>query len=111
MAKGNAIPSRSRQAVAKRDRGICIICGMNGTDLHHRQRRRTGGHGVENLIRLCRTDHDTVHANPEESRRNGWIVSAHGDARPAEIPIKTYMGLIMLNTDGTVTYLNGAING
>lgn len=55
---------------------MCERCLGRGCDVHHRQRRRAGGHGIENLVYLCRTCHSWVHAHPAEARGEGFIVSA-----------------------------------
>lgn len=68
-------PKQVRRAVQERSEGVCERCGMKkATDLHHRDRRGDGNHTIENAGHVCRACHNTIHANPETSRREGWIV-------------------------------------
>lgn len=41
--------------------------------------------GVSNLVSLCRTCHDWVHAHPQEAYEGGFLVHSWED--PAEIPV------------------------
>ena len=43
-------------------------------------------HGLANLISLCRPCHDHVHANPEQSYEEGWLVKSTAD--PELVPIR-----------------------
>lgn len=95
----SAIPTKSRKLVEERSGGRCERCGMNGSDLHHRQRRRDGGHGAGNLVRLCRTDHDWVHANPEPAKARGFIIDPWV-ADPTTVPIRTYSEWVLFDNDG-----------
>jgi 5-methylcytosine-specific restriction endonuclease McrA len=51
-------------------------CGTSShTEAHHRRIRGQGGLDTEeNLILLCKTHHDLVHADPNEAREMGLIV-------------------------------------
>lgn len=97
----SAIPQAVRTTVIKRD-AQCIRCGGPGAELHHRQRRRDAGHPVEGLIFVCRTCHTYIHANPDEARDNGWIVSAFIHHQE-EVTLKTFYGWVKLNPDGKLT--------
>jgi hypothetical protein len=45
--------------------------------LHHRRRRSQGGSGdADNALHVCNPCHLYIHANIEESARNGWLVIA-----------------------------------
>lgn len=89
----NGLPSNRRHEVWLRDSGRCQRCGNEGTDIHHRMRRRDGGHATWNLVLLCRTDHAYVHAHPEEAREQGFIISAHLDHEVARlVPLTNYRG-------------------
>lgn len=71
------VPERVRDAVIQRAKGRCECCGIGlATDLHHRMRRRDGGHSPENSLLVDRTCHDRIHAHPGWSRDNGWIVGS-----------------------------------
>lgn len=98
----NPIPTDARQAVYERERYACIRCGMTGAEIHHRKRRREGGHGLENMILLCSGCHRQAHANPAWARQQGLIVSVHAN-NVSEEPIRTYGGWFTLNADGTTT--------
>lgn len=91
----------TRIEVWQRDGGRCVRCGKEGSEVHHRQRRAVGGHGLHNLVLLCAACHHTeVHGNPERSRGEGFIVSAYSNAVDA-VPVQTFRGLRYLNTDGS----------
>lgn len=80
----SAIPGVIRKKVHERDGGRCVRCGGQASDLHHRQRRREGGHVLSNLISLCGRGntsgcHGWAHSHPAEARDEGFIVSAWGD--------------------------------
>jgi len=85
----SAIPPHARNTASTRD-GACVRCGLVEFNLHHRQRRREGGHGVENLIALCGSGttgcHGWAHANPEAARARGYIVPTWIES-PADIPV------------------------
>lgn len=71
------VPEKTRAQVIQRAKGRCEACGVGiATDIHHRMRRREGGHEVGNLIWVDRTCHDRIHSFPEWARDNGWIVTA-----------------------------------
>ena len=97
------IPRNVRVAVDRRERGRCLRCGGPGTDVHHRRRRREGGHGVANLILLCRTCHSWAHGHPARARDLGLIVSVYGP-EPTDIPIQAWNGWMNLTDDGGFTW-------
>lgn len=100
---GNPIPTSVRVAVDKRDQRQCIRCGAPGREIHHRQRRREGGHGLENCILLCLQDHRWAHAHPSEARQAGFIVSAHVTDIEA-VPIEAYYGRVLLRPSGKIAW-------
>lgn len=93
---GNPIPQSAREAVARRSLGRCERCGKQGpTEIHHRQRRREGGHGLANLIALCPGDHRWAHANPAQARVAGLIIPTWVKREDIhEVFVLTYRGLI-----------------
>ena len=99
----SAIPTAAREAVRRRQDGQCARCGAAYTEVHHRRRRREGGHEVGNLVGLCTTDHRWAHAHPTQARADGYIVSAH-DADPATVPIRTFMGWVLFDNDGDIAW-------
>ena len=84
----NEIPSKVRKLIHERDNGQCKRCGMRGSEIHHRKRRRDGGHRPSNLVLLCHQCHAYVTAHPEDAVKFGWIVPTW--AEPAEVPFWTY---------------------
>lgn len=103
----SSIPPAARVAVENRQHRRCLRCGAMYTEVHHRQGRRTGGHGLENLIGLCKTCHDYCHANGRDARENGWIVSRHLDRSTiASVPVTTWHGVVLLNPDGSTSSVN-----
>lgn len=106
MAEGNPIPTKSRLLLKQRDDGHCLMCGVNGTDLHHRRRRRVKDeeqHAPSNLVTLCRRDHQWVHANPREAQAKGLILP-HNTEYPHLEPVTTFMGRVWLTTTGEYAY-------
>ena len=82
-----------------RDGGRCQKCSGEGTDVHHRMRRRDGGHGMWNLVLLCRTCHSWAHANPEQARDQGYIISAFLRMEEASmVPLRDWNGTMRLLT-------------
>lgn len=103
MGRGNPIPSDVRLGVDARDQRRCVRCGAASRALHHRQRRREGGHGFENLISLCLADHRWAHANPSEARDAGYIVSVHATDIES-VPILAYYGWVRLMSDRSLQW-------
>lgn len=100
----SAIPTAARKRVKERQNSQCARCGNLYSELHHRQRRRDGGHGDENLVGLCGTDHKWAHANPARAKEHGYIVAPHVDD-VSTIPIKTFMGWLLFDKDGDATFV------
>lgn len=98
----NEIPSAVRRKVRERDGGQCLRCGVPGTEIQHRVRRREGGHALWNLVLMCHHCHQTwAHANPAAARDTGWIVSVH-HPEPWTVPVKTFFGWALLTEDGQI---------
>jgi 5-methylcytosine-specific restriction protein A len=97
----------AKKSVVNRDGGKCLKCRKVATDVHHRRPRGMGGtsddhisYGMANLVSLCRTCHDWVHANPWPSYTLGWLVKTGED--PDDVPIYTDADVIIkLLPDGT----------
>ena len=46
----------------KEDIILCEVCGTQAVDIHHKIHRSQGGSDeVENLVALCRKDHEAAH--------------------------------------------------
>lgn len=92
----SAIPQSARDAVEARCLGRCERCGRQGPyEVHHRQRRREGGHGVVNLVALCPADHRWAHANPKAARDAGFIVPTWVKQDAIHlVGLETYRGLV-----------------
>lgn len=94
----------SRPVVFERAQGRCERCGARRPEhAHHRQKRRFGRHGPENLAALCRHCHTAVHDQPDEKSRalaQGFVVYAFVD--PAEQPMARWDGTFLLFNDGTM---------
>lgn len=59
--KALAISKEVKEAVYKRDRGRCILCGAPGLPEAHYIPRSKGGLGIEqNIVTLCRPCHDRL---------------------------------------------------
>ena len=78
-AKPNPELRASRIEVMERSKGFCEaqtdICAHIARHAHHKKRRSQGGSdSPDNLLALCESCHNWIHANPEESFRRGWLV-------------------------------------
>lgn len=99
----NEIPTKAREVVRERQNGQCARCGNTYTALHHRMRRREGGHAYENLVGLCHTDHAWAHSNPDAAREQGYIIPTHVDDISA-VPLKSFMGWVTFDKDGGTVF-------
>lgn len=100
---GNEIPTKAREVIRERQGGQCARCGNTYTALHHRMRRREGGHGYENLVGLCDTCHRIIHSRPAMSQEHGYIVPTHVDDI-ASVPVKSFMGWVLFDTSGGISF-------
>lgn len=98
----NEIPGSTRLKVYARDGRQCLRCGVPGTEIQHRMRRREGGHALWNLVLMCHNCHQRwAHANPAAAREQGWIISVH-QREPWNVPVKTFFGWVILTEDGQI---------
>lgn len=80
-SKSLQIPADVREAVWKRDGGMCVWCAHWATDIHHRQPRAMGGSTdpainlPSNLVSLCRLCHDRTESYRSRARAYGLLVS------------------------------------
>lgn len=89
----------------------CEKCGRplgDRMERHHRQRRRSGGDRLSNLMAVHPECHAWITEHPEAAREAGWIVSAEGlggvAPDPAEIPVRLPDGYLwLLRDDGRKT--------
>jgi 5-methylcytosine-specific restriction endonuclease McrA len=95
----NDIPTKARELVRERQGGQCWRCGNTYTALHHRMRRREGGHGVQNLVGVCGTCHNWVHKHPAAATEQGYIIPIHVTDISAT-PIKAFFGWVTFTNDG-----------
>lgn len=82
VSKKRAKQLRERRRIVERMKAagpvICQRCGRLADDLHERLSRARGGSitDPDNLIPLCREDHDWVTTHPVEAEREGFSCSA-----------------------------------
>lgn len=103
-----AFTDKVRATVRQRSNGRCELCGVRLQVAHFHHRRPRGMGGTKSLDSgapsNCLAVHPACHADIESSRerslRNGWLVSQWQS--PAEVPVKSYLGLVLLLDDGTV---------
>lgn len=102
----SAIPTAIRDKVWARQNRQCCRCGGRGYEIHHRKRRREGGHSLGNCIGLCGTCHRWAHANPDKAKEQGYITGISVDD-PSTVPIQTFMGLVLFDDGGGIHFING----
>ena len=63
-------------ALVARSRGICEICHYAPAAVRHHRLRRSqgGGNELANLLHLCCSCHDRLHANPVLAYDRGWML-------------------------------------
>lgn len=99
--KPDPISAETRALVRARAHHLCELCGVNpGSHAHHRQLRRFGRHGADNIVWVCGTDHQRIHGHPEWSYENGWLVRSTDD--PATTPLSLHLARwVLLLPNGT----------
>lgn len=104
------ISKTMRDAVIRRDKGICVACGLPVTGhphIHHRKARGMGGNSDRNRVSNLILLHPSCHLYKVEQKRawaieNGWLVQ--GDVDPSEVPVRYRLQQWMLLDDaGNVT--------
>lgn len=97
----------TRKQIFERDGGLCVRCGQEATDVHHRLVKGMGGtkkeninYGADNLVSLCRNCHAYIHAHPRESYRTGFLVASWDD--PEGISVVTKARTLIFRSDFTV---------
>lgn len=99
------IPTKAREQVWERQNRQCARCGAKGSEIHHRMRRREGGHGVHNLVGLCGTCHRWVHANPVEAQLQGYII--HISCNDIEaVELKSFMGWVQFTIGNDIVFVS-----
>ena len=69
------VRARGRCEFGVKAAGFVLRCTVSAPETHHIKQRSTQvDHDVENLRALCATHHRFIHANPNWSEENGWIV-------------------------------------
>lgn len=106
MPKSPAIPTSVRTAIKKRDLERCLRCGGRGTELHHRMRRREGGHGLWNIVTLCGSCHRWAHANVAAAREDGFIIPTYTES-PEWEPVRAWWSWLRLDEHGGITHQEG----
>lgn len=90
--KRSDIPKAIRDKVKERSEGLCertfyevngelveTRCGREACDMHHiLSRSQGGGHTVENLIHLCRMDHNFCKEHPLKAIRVHLVIPYKG---------------------------------
>lgn len=58
-----------------KDNPKCELCPKSTKDLHHKN-GRNGSRLTDPVyfMAVCRSHHEFIHLNPEESRKNGWLI-------------------------------------
>jgi hypothetical protein len=118
MTRDTGFPADVVELIWDRDKGGCARCGRGlhrdrrGPDgdwaIHHREPR--GRYGIKgrpwvnqaaNGVCLCNVCHEWVEANRRVAIDTGWLVSALGIRRPADVAIQhARHGLVRLDNQG-----------
>ena len=108
------VPQATRDELRIRSRGGCEAgladnCTRVATDVHHRKRRRDGGHAITNLLDLCRPCHAYAHSAPNVARLAGVIVSVYED--PADVRVAVWSRLAGAHVPALLTADGGYLIG
>jgi hypothetical protein len=91
--------------------GFCEYCGTHLNDnwaRHHRLLRSQGGQDdVTNLLALHHGCHQIIHANPNVSYRNGWMVRSTNNPKDTPVFIAG-VGLSLLTEKGRLLTEKGS---
>lgn len=87
-----SIPSRIKDAIMARDRGVCVVCGSaDRIEFHHRKPISKGGDNSEANIELrcfgCHRGHAGHDVTSRVTHANGDAVS-HGKVTPTEVEVE-----------------------
>lgn len=94
--------SQASARVRVRQGQLCLRCSGRISDIHHRRRRAVidpHTHCPCNLVGLCRTCHNWVHAHPKIAIETGWIVSVYEEA-PSLVMVHSRYAPLLLLCDG-----------
>lgn len=122
------IPAKTRHTILTRDGYSCLRCGVTILNRVHSVHHRKGRHcpnpnSPSNLVTLCGSGttgcHGLVHAHPEQSYTEGWMVRRLGADDPAEVPVLDQMGhwwlvgdrLVPAEVPGGSAFLGGLAGG
>lgn len=104
------LPEENAAAVLERSEGVCEaqipdVCTGRAVHMHHRKFRSGGeDHSVPNLIHICDSCHNWIHAWKRTARTYGWAISSHG-GHPASAHPVLYRGrLAHLTETGGVDF-------
>ena len=100
----------AKRLVNERDGGLCVKCGSEATDCHHRMPKGMGGtsdpdrnYGLANIISLCAGCHRYVHSHPVESYDSGLLVRSWDNPADCPIVLASETIVIYLAADGNIT--------
>jgi hypothetical protein len=94
----------ARRLVRERSGDVCEVCGASrATNFQHRVNRSQGGQwSASNGLHVCGSGttgcHGRIHHSPEEAYALGWSVKGAFD--PAETPVRTCYGWVLLDDEG-----------
>ncbi len=109
------IPKVVRDLVDARAQGRCERCGRVLTSWYSRQHRIARGMGgtkradtPANLVLLCGSAtsagcHRVCEDRDREAIDEGYVISIHSGADPAQVPILLWTGWTLLGHDGSAT--------
>ena len=92
-SNSNEIPEEARLLLMGRDHGLCVVCGLGGSDAHHRRSRRVRDehtHCLCNLVTLCRTDHSWAHLTANREQVKVGLVVSQWEPVPRRAPLLTH---------------------
>lgn len=116
-------PDQAKDAVRTRDGGRCQKCGRSVANIpasiHHRRPRGMGGVRnrrldiPSNMVVLCGTGttgcHGWLEHHRQDATRDGWLISKMSRDDPAEVPVRTYRGWVLLDDEGGFFFIGGEV--
>ena len=72
--KKNDQYSKAKKEYFNSVNSTCEICGMEATDIHHKNKRGKNLSNINTFMAVCRPCHNKIHDNPAWARENNYLI-------------------------------------